>query len=358
MLYQTENPHGGDRYSCPIRLDFSVNINPLGTPGSVRQAVVRSVGRLDHYPDPYCMELVQSIAVFEKLPSSYVLCGCGAAELIYSYCAVKRPKRAMELAPAFSEYSSALENINCEIVRYALSSKQQFLLDEAFLSALEQGRPDVLFLCNPNNPTGQLVPTELMKRIVAVCSEKKIALFVDECFLDMTEKGEVSTLKSYLAEMPGLFILKAFTKNFGMAGLRLGYGLCSDKKLLKAMGRSVQPWNISVPAQAAGVAALCEDVFLEQARTIIAEERRWLKGELEQLGAVVCPSAANFLLFYSEMPLYEKLLERGIRIRPCENYHGLTKGWYRIAVKLHEENRILIDEIRALTKETLWLSAL
>ena len=358
MLYQTENPHGGDRYSCPIRLDFSANINPLGTPGSVRQAVVRSVGRLDHYPDPYCMELVQSIAVFEKLPSSYVLCGCGAAELIYSYCAAKWPKRAMELAPAFSEYSSALENVNCEIIRYALSSKQQFLLDEAFLPVLEQERPDVLFLCNPNNPTGQLVPTELMERIVTVCSEKEIALFVDECFLDMTDNGEVSTLKSYLAEMPGLFILKAFTKSFGMAGLRLGYGLCSDKKLLKAMGRSVQPWNISIPAQAAGVAALGEQMFLEQARTIIAEERRWLKGELEQLGAVVCPSAANFLLFYSELPLYEKLLERGIRIRPCENYHGLTKGWYRIAVKLHEENRILMNEIRTLTKESLWLSAL
>ena len=351
MLYQTENPHGGDRYSCPIRLDFSANINPLGTPDCVKQAVMDCVDRLDQYPDPHCRGLIEAIAAYEGVPKSYILCGCGAAELIFSWCAARKPKRAMELAPTFSEYSSALKAVGCEVISHPLAAEREFLLDEGILSVLEGERPDVLFLCNPNNPTGQLIQSDLLGQILVLCREKQIDLFVDECFLDLTDEGEALSLKTYLSQTPGLFILKAFTKNFGMAGLRLGYGLSSDERLLKRMGSIVQPWNISLPAQAAGVAALREREFLKQAQIIISAERRWLKGELEKLGAVVCPSAANFLLFYSELPLYEKLLARGIRIRPCENYHGLTKGWYRIAVKLHEENQVLMDEIRTLTKE-------
>ena len=351
MLYQTENPHGGDRYSDPIRLDFSANLNPLGTPDCVKQAVRDCVNRLDQYPDPYCRELVEAIAAYEGVPGSYILCGCGAAELIFSYCAAQKPKRAMELAPTFSEYSAALESVGCEIIRYPLTEERDFLLDDGILSVLERERPDSLFLCNPNNPTGQRIPPELLRKILVLCHEKRINLFVDECFLDLTDEGDQVSLKPYLSQFPGSFILKAFTKSFGMAGLRLGYGLSSDEGLLKRMGKSVQPWNISVPAQAAGAAALQEREWLERARTMISAERRWLKGELEKLGAVVCPSAANFLLFYSELPLYETLLERGIRIRPCENYHSLKKGWYRIAVKLHEENQILMNEIRTLTKE-------
>ena len=351
MLYQTVNPHGGDQYGRPVALDFSVNVNPLGIPASVQQAVVDCTGQLDHYPDPYCRELVQAIAVHEKVPASFILCGCGAAELIFSYCAARRPKRAVELAPTFSEYSAALERVDCEILRYDLKAERDFVLDEGLLTMLEREKPDVLFLCNPNNPTGQLIPETLVRDILALCHAKRISLFVDECFLDLTDEGTASTLKPYLAQYPELFILKAFTKNFAMAGLRLGYCLCSNDVLLKTMGCCVQPWNVSIPAQMAGIAALQESEFLEQAREIIRTERPWLTRQLRKLGIEVYPSKANYLLLHSKFPLYEGLLEQGIQIRSCANYHGLSQGWYRIAVKLHEENRVLIDAIRKLSKE-------
>lgn len=351
MLYQTVNPHGGDLYGRPVVLDFSANTNPLGTPDAVRRAVIDAVSRLDRYPDPYCRALVQAIARFEQVPEDWILCGCGAAELIFSYCMAARPERALELAPTFSEYSTALEAVGCRIDRYPLTPDNGFVLGEAFLSYLEAGAWDVLFLCNPNNPTGQIIERDLLGKIVRLCREKHIRLFLDECFLDLTDGGREQSMKEYLNRFPGLFILKAFTKSYGMAGLRLGYCLTADPALLTGMSRAVQPWNVSIPAQAAGVAALEETAFLRNTRQIIREERQWLCQQLCALGITVNPSCANYLLLHCSAPLQEKLMERGILIRSCANYHGLDAGWYRIAVKTRQENQVLISALTEILEE-------
>ena len=293
MLYQTGNPHGGDRYGRPVALDFSANTNPLGTPEAVRRAVAESAACLDRYPDPYCRALVGALADYEQVPEKYLLCGCGAAELIFSYCAALRPRRALELAPTFSEYAAALTAAGCGVERHTLSRCTDFRLTEAVLPVLRQAAWDVVFLCNPNNPTGQLVEPGLLAEICRICREKEIRMFVDECFLDLADPGRSASLKPLLAEQPGLFLLKAFTKSYGMAGLRLGYCLSADGALLRAMGRTVQPWNVSLPAQAAGVAALGESAFLARTRRVIRAERAFLRAGLEQLGLYVCQGWAS-----------------------------------------------------------------
>ena len=351
MLYQTENPHGGDLYGRAVSLDFSANTTPLGTPPAVGQAVIDAACLLNQYPDPYCRELVAALAAFEGVPESYILCGCGAAELIFSFCAAVKPCRALELAPTFSEYATALEAMGCGVDRYPLSEANGFVLTEAFLPFLDKGPWDAVFLCNPNNPTGQAVPPALLEEILALCHRKGIRLFVDECFLDLTDGGRDLSLKGRLADHPELFLLKAFTKSYGMAGLRLGYCLSGDSGLLRAMGRTVQPWNVSLPAQAAGVAALGETAFLERTRAVIHEERAWLRQQLEALGLWVCPSQANYLLVRGREGLWEKLLARGILARSCANYHGLGPRWLRLAVKRHEENRALIAALGDIIKE-------
>lgn len=345
MLYQTPNPHGGGRYGRRVTLDFSVNTNPLGTPDRVRQAAADSLRHMDRYPDPCCRELTQAVASFEGVPEDYVLCGGGAAELIFSYCAAVRPKRALELAPTFSEYAAAVAAEGGETERFPLCREGQFVPDEVFLGHLERGEWDTVFLCNPNNPTGQLILPSLLEEIAQVCRRKGMGLFLDECFLDLSDSGGAGSLKERLPEQPGLFILKAFTKSCGMAGLRLGYCLSGDRTLLRAMSRTVQPWNVSLPAQAAGVAALDERGFLEESRSLIRKEREWLRTRLEALGLWVCPSQANYLLLYSTRPLFGGLLDRGILVRSCANYHGLGEGWYRIAVKRREENRALVQAL-------------
>ena len=117
------------------------------------------------------------------------------------------------------------------------------------------------------------------------------------------------------------------------------------------MGRSAQPWNVSLPAQKAGVAALGEKEFLEQTRVEIRGQRRWMKSRLEQMGFYVCPAQANYLLLYHELPMCELLLERGILVRDCANYHGLEKGWFRVAVRREDENRALMDAIQDVLRE-------
>ena len=139
MLYQTENRHGGDIYGG-IALDFSANVSPLGTPRSVTDAIERALPELYRYPDPYCRTLVQTISEYEGVPKNFVLCGNGASELIYAYCGAVRPKRAMELAPTFSEYSLALRRTGCEIVRHTLAAEQNFDLQEDLLPRLSRAR--------------------------------------------------------------------------------------------------------------------------------------------------------------------------------------------------------------------------
>ena len=353
MLYQTENQHGGDVYGGGITLDFSANTNPLGTPPGVLEAVRRGLPQLHRYPDPYCRQLVQAIAAHEQVPASYVLCGNGAADLIYAYCAALRPRTAAEPAPTFAEYGLGLAQVGCRVAPYFLHQAENFDVDEGFLPFLEAKKPEVVFLCTPNNPTGRLLPLPLLEQILQGCAAWGARVFLDECFLDLTEGG--ISAKSLLAAHPELLILKAFTKSYGMAGIRLGYCLCADSALLHRMASASQPWNVSSLAQSAGVAALAEQDFLQRTRSLVHTERRWLTDSLTALGFWVCPSQANFLLFHGPLGLREGLLQQGIAIRGCGNYNGLGDGWYRIAVRPHGENEALITAIRQFCKEkALW----
>lgn len=348
MLYQTTYQHGGDIYDGAVALDFSANTNPLGTPPGVLEAVRRSLEDLHRYPDPYCRRLVEAIAGFEQIPQSYILCGNGASDLIYAYCTALRPRLAVELAPTFSEYAQGLARAGGRVLRYPLRREDTFDLTPAFLAFLEKTRPQAIFLCNPNNPTGRCIPPQLLESVLQFCRRENARLFLDECFLDLTDAGV--SMKEDLAAYPELLILKAFTKSYGLAGVRLGYCLCADPLLLARMAEAAPPWNVSSPAQAAGAAALRERQFLSDTRDLIRTERAFLASALQSLGFYVCPSSANYLLLHGKPGLDTALRQRGIAIRNCENYHGLERGWYRIAVRLHAENEQLIAAVRQIAE--------
>ena len=342
MLYNTVNPHGGDIYAGNVELDFSANTNPLGTPDSVKAAVSSCLDGLSHYPDPYCRKLVSAIADHENVPENFILCGAGAAELIYAYAAAAKPNSIVEPAPTFAEYSLPLKS--AWISRFPLKEENSFLVTEDLIDYIDELKPDTVFLCNPNNPTGLLAGPALIEAAAEKCRAVGARLFLDECFMELTDCGKsfVPNLKEY----PNVVILKAFTKSYGMAGLRLGYCLSADAALLSDMSRTVQPWNVSTVAQAAGVAALGETGFLEKTRAFVKSERSRLAGGLRSLGFTVFETDTIFLLIKGPAGLDEKLLAKGIKIRNCANFPGLTDGYYRIALKLPEENRRLLDSIR------------
>ncbi len=350
MLYNAKNLHGGDIYAGDIDLDFSANTNPFGLPEGVKAAIVHAVSRLDRYPDPYCRALIPAIAAYEKIPESFVLCGNGAAELIYSWCGAAHPKSALELAPTFSEYSLALERAGCEVHRHLLREDEDFAVTKRLLADIEKLRPDAVFLCDPNNPTGRLMDPSLKAKLLETCAQLGIMLFADECFIGFTDGASyVSKASAY----PNLTVLKAFTKSYGMAGVRLGCVISSCGNLLHGMSRTVQPWNVSTVAQEAGTAALAEVGFIEKTRQLIEKERPRIASALSAMGLRVFPSDANFILIRGPGTLGERLREKRIAVRDCSDYFGLSKGFYRIAVKLPEQNDRLIEAIRGV----LWQKA-
>ncbi len=334
--------HGGDVYRHPDVLDFSANINPLGPPKEVIRAAKESMEQMVHYPDACKEELKTALSNYEQVPEEWLICGNGAAELIFTLVYTLRPKRALLQAPTFAEYEQALRCVDCEI-SYA-DSKMTYEIGREFLHSLTMD-PDIVFLCNPNNPTGLLIDPDLLLDIVKICGKRNVILVVDECFIDFVDAPKKHSLLKYLASYPHVFLLKAFTKRYAMAGLRLGYGICADSALLAAMEERTQPWNVSAPAQAAGIAALKEQAYVEQSRDIIKKERAYLKKELNRLGYACLDSQANYIFFKGEPDLYDQLLKEKILIRDCSNYKALTKGHYRIAVRLHEENERFIQAL-------------
>ena len=347
------DPHGGNIYAYDgVKLDFSVNLNPLGMPEEILQAVRDHGLEYDRYPDPNCRALRRALAAREGVPEEWLVFGNGAADLIVRLAMAVKPRQALVPAPTFSEYEAAVKLAGGETRRFFLDGSRGYRVTADYAGAVRPG-DEMVFLCNPNNPTGRLIPLPLLEQILQYCAAQGARLFLDECFLDLTEDGV--SAKSLLAAHPELLILKAFTKSYGMAGIRLGYCLCADNALLCRMAAASPPWNVSTPAQSAGVAALAERDFLQRTLSLVRTERRWLTDNLTALGFWVCPSHANYLLFRGPLGLREGLLQQGIAIRGCGNYNGLGDGWYRIAVRPHGENEALITAIRQFCKEkSLW----
>ena len=336
--------HGGDVYHHQGCVDFSANCNPLGTPGKVRQAVADSLDELVNYPQVGYESLKKAIAQYEQVNKEQVICGNGAAELIYTLILALRPRQALVLAPTFAEYEQALENLGCRVDYYGLKRECSFQPQSDFFDRLTPA-VDVVFLCNAYYPTGLLLEREFLERVLDICDKHQTMLVVDECFLDFVKEPKKYSLKEELSENPHLFLLKAFTKRYAMAGVRLGYGLCQNLDLLERMGRMTQPWNLSVIAQKAGIAALKEEDYVRRGRQIVFQEIERMKQEFQKLGIKTYDSQANYLFFEGPKDLWEKCLDKGILIRDCSNYTGLSKGYYRVAVKMPQENDRLLKAL-------------
>ena len=343
--------HGGDIYRNQGVVDYSANINFLGMPERVRQAAKDAIDASVWYPDPECEKLKAAIAKKEGVPVEWIFCGNGAADVIFSFMLALKPKKALLPVPSFYEYRQALECVDCQRKEVLLEESSGFCLKESFLNQIQKDT-DVVVLCNPNNPTGQLIRQELSEKIAEKCDETDTYLLMDECFHDFLEEGESHTLLPKVTDNKKIFILKAFTKMYGMAGLRLGYGICSDTELIDRMRQVSQPWNVSVPAQTAGIAALQETAFAERSRKEVAIQKSYLIRGLTEAGMQIYGSAANYIFFQAEPGFDEKMRREGFMIRNCGNYDGLREGFYRIAVRGEADNQAFLAALQHLGEQT------
>ncbi len=343
-----EEIHGGNIYGKPVKLDFSVNLNPLGVPKEAVEALHKAVEDCSRYPDISAQKLREAVSRFYGLPKEKFIFGNGASELFMAVVHGLRPEKTLIPVPSFYGYEYAAGAAGGEIVYYENNEKDCFGLNEDFLSALTNDI-GLVFLANPNNPTGYLISREFLKRILKRCTDMGIYVALDECFIEFCEDD-----MSFVREMdkfPNLIIIRAFTKIFSVPGVRLGYLLCDNKPLLEKIERQLPEWNISVFAQEAGCECILQSEYIRKTVNFLKRERSFLEEGLRQSGLKVYPSMANFFLVYSERPLYDELLQRGILIRDCSNFRGLSKGFYRMAIKSREENEVLLEALEQIMRK-------
>ena len=336
-------PHGGDIYAYDRDLlDFSVNLNPLGMPDRVLRAVREHAEEYDRYPDPHCRALRRALSVRESVPEKWLVFGNGAADLIVRLCMVLKPKRALLPAPTFSEYEKAVRLAGGEVRRFFLRQEAGYQVTADYADAVQLG-DSVVFLCNPNNPTGALAEPGTVEALLSACGQVGAVLVVDECFLPFTDGR---SCQSWLRAYPNLMVLRAFTKLYAMAGLRLGYLMCADEDLAGRIGAWGQSWSVSAPAQVAGLAAVSEEGWPERTRRFLRMERPWMTDALGALGFFDYPSHSNFLLFQARPDLWDRAMARGVMLRPCSNFPGLDGSYFRIGLKKRVQNEMLLQVLK------------
>ena len=358
---ETELTHGGDWAGFEIEygkqpLDYSANVNPLGIPKEVQTAIAEAAASSDRYPDPLCRELTQKLAEHEGVPQEWIFCGNGAADIIFRLAQALYPADArmpgrprqpklLVTAPTFSEYETAFVRSGWQVDYYLLEEESGFRIGADILDRLVGADlHEAVFLCEPNNPTGVTTDRQLLQNILDRCRRTGGVLVVDECFNGFLKDPEAHSMKSELGK--GLILVKAFTKLYGMAGVRLGYCICADETIIERIRQAGPPWNVSNLAQAAGIAALDAKDHVTKGSAIVREESVWLRQQLQAMGIDTIYGEANYLFFRARRTLDKRMREHGILIRSCSNFPGLGEGWFRIAVRTHEENEQLIRAMR------------
>jgi threonine-phosphate decarboxylase len=324
-------------------LDFSSNVNPLGFPSKVRD-VFKDLSQVSVYPDPDSNELRTHLQKYTSISKNQIIVGNGATEIIYNYCnAFLRKQKVLIPIPTFGEYESAAKLNGAILYFFKTMNLNKNLSD--FQDIIPQ--KSHIFLCNPNNPTGVLINRKNMLKILESAQNKSTMVFLDECFIELVPAGNESVI-SYLKEFDNLFILRSLTKSFGLAGLRIGYGL-GNKKMIEILQKIKIPWNVSGIAQKSSIKALSDKSHLPKTLNLIKKESKFLINSISKIKGFTCyNSDTNFILIKSKMKssqIQDKLLQKNILIRNCNTFHGLDNNFIRIAIRTHKENLKLIEAL-------------
>ncbi|KEO81798.1 hypothetical protein EL26_18320 [Tumebacillus flagellatus] len=349
--------HGGDIWTAEQRLgvpraellDFSANINPLGPPESVWQAIRENLSSITAYPDAKSRELKTALARRYRQPVEKISVGNGAAEILYGILRMLQPQTVGVVHPCFSEYAEAADVAGAQLYGVYAREEDDFLPSrEALLDAC--GRVDVMIVGHPNNPNGRLLPLAWLREMAERLRARDRFLLVDEAFLDFLPGAQ--TLAGELEQHPNVVLLRSMTKFFSIPGLRLGFAFAAPE-LTASIERELPPWSVNSLAQAAGIAGVLDLAF--EARTVewLSEERPFLTAELERLpGVKTYGGEVNFVLFRCKTPnLQEEVGRLGVLIRNCAAYPGLGPGFYRVAVRGREENLRLLRALQQAIEE-------
>ncbi|MFH0771549.1 MAG: threonine-phosphate decarboxylase CobD [Candidatus Omnitrophota bacterium] len=343
--------HGGNIWRIARRyglrpneiLDFSANINPLGLSPRVKSAICDNLGSLISYPDPDCGILKNELSDRIGIDSRGLLIGNGSVELIYLIPRALAVRRAVVVIPAFCEYELAVKQSKAKVLFLRTNSKEKFRLNVEGLLKL-MPKADLVFICNPNNPTGNIIPKEEILYLAKAARAYGVIIAVDEAFIDFVEDWQKFSVIEEAARSRNLLVLRSMTKFFALPGLRLGY-LVGNKTLISKLSRRQLPWSVNCLAQSVGAEVIKDESYIKLSRELAARERAFLFKRLKsKKGISVYPPASNFILSkltdkrLNSNALCDRLAAHGIYIRSCGNFRGLNSSYFRIAVRKRGEN--------------------
>jgi len=352
--------HGGNvwelerksNYRFDQFLDFSSNINPLGPPAGVREAVLSGLKKLPYYPDPEYLHLRKGLSRFLRVNLSSIFVGNGLSQIIDLVSRVCNFKEAIILNPTYSEYEQGCLKSKIPVIHFNMREKDNFVLNEEMLyKTLGTKKETAIFLCNPNNPTGTFIPRPFFKIFLKKISRRRHWLIVDEAFIDFTSHGRRNSLTPFINTYPRLIVLWSLTKIFSIPGLRIGAAIANNK-IIKRLQAIAPPWSVNILAEEATMASLKDKSFFKKTSGWIKKEKEYLLNSLEKFDTLkVYPSDAPFFLVkildrrISARELNKRLLSHKILIRDCSSFRSLDKNFFRIAIKDRASNRRLISAL-------------
>ena len=361
----TQPIHGGNIYKAarerrtPVDriVDFSASINPLRPPAVGLRAIRLALKQIVHYPDPDCWRLKQALAQHCGVDQDMILVGNGSTELIHLLPRALRIKSALIMGPTFEEYARVLLDAGSSVRYVHAEQKERFrppLQEVLRQCSAKRSRFEAVFVCNPNNPTGQVMNCSALRELAEVVGRQQGWLIVDEAFIDYCQAESVVPM---LHAYPRMMVLRSLTKFYAMPGLRIGY-LVGARKVVDQVKDRQAPWSVNSLAQEVALAVLGDEAYATRSRAFMTRERSRVMRGLRALSKVcVYPSAANFLLI--ELPVStcagevtDRLAAEGLLVRDCSTVPGLTTRMIRVAIRTEKENRRLIAALGACMKKS------
>ena len=356
------NGHGGNinqicsRYGLDPDeiIDFSASINPLGCPEGVRKAISERFADIKNYPDSECTSLRKTIADKVHCSESNIIIGNGSNELFYLIPRALKPKQGILLQPTFSEFKDALCNANVEVVEI-VNDSGRFPIINKDIRRLKNIKEGMVFLCNPNNPTGQLTLKEEILELVKDNTNRLIV--ADEAFMDFVDEDEKYSAIKEAPLMDNLIVVRSLTKFYGFPGLRLGYLVANESTVNKLM-QFKEPWTVNTFAQIAGQVAINDEAFAANTREYVSREKAFLYDRLSRIkGIRPFQPSVNFILVkidnaeITSSQIQDFLIKDKIIIRDCSNFVGLSEKYFRVAVKTREENQKLLSAMKLVLED-------
>lgn len=346
--------HGGDLTTAESHfgiqreqiLDFSANINPLGPPPSILKSIQDGLSAIVHYPDPGHRSFRRVLADKHQVSEEWILPGNGAAECMALAILALAPRKVGVVYPCFSEYETLAKQFGAEVVACYGEESDGYKVSRDELYPLFR-EADLVFIGSPNNPTGTVYTRDELVAMAQWCEDTNTFLVIDEAFLHFVGEGTRVTLLGELERFPRIMLIRSLTKMFAIPGLRLGYTIAHPELIIRMRQKQVT-WSVNGLALAAGEQCVREERYEQQTRELIQEQRAYLTERIQnELGWKAYPSEANYLLIrcteeMTATELQQALGYKGICIRNCSMYPGLTPYHFRIAVRTREENARLI----------------